>query len=439
MIVQTHDINLAQVLDGKLVKRLLNSFFLATGLGASIADSAGQPIITLDGHSAACTLCRAVRNTEVGSQRCIESNAKAGMQAAQLGEPYIYRCHAGLIEWSAPVLFDNRYLGSVICGPVLMWEPDDLAINEIRSKVQDLGIDTDEITRSVNDVRIMTGPGVQAAAELLFVIANQMAQSGMMTLMQRRELNAQQAKLAEEIYARKKAEEVLKDVEARAVKPVYPIEKEQELLDKVKLGDRLGAKEILNELLGSIFFRTGCSTEVIKARILELMVVLSRAAVEAGASMEKLLGLNYGYVEELSTIYKFEELCAWIVKVLDTFLDVAAENKDMRNAKVIQDAVEYIATNYNKELTLEEVAQASYLSPYYLSHLFRSELNCTFVEYVTKVRIENAKRLMRGTNLSLSEICEEVGYKDSSYFSKVFRKAEGIVPSRYRQQICANR
>jgi two-component system response regulator YesN len=317
-----------------------------------------------------------------------------------------------------------------------MWDLDDLAVNEILSKISDLELDEQEILTSLKMLSITTGSKVQAAADLLFVLSNQLAQSGMMTLMQRRELNAQQARLAEEIYARKRAEEVLKDIEARADRPIYPFEKEQELLGRVRIGDRTGAKEILNELLGSIFFRSGGNDELIKARLLELMVVLSRAAVEAGASMEKLLGLNYSYVQQLSGISRFDDLCVWIVKVLDTFLDVAAENRNMKNAKVIHDAVEYITANYNKNLVLEEVAQVVYLSPYYLSHLFRSELGCTFVEYVTKIRIETAKKLMRGSNNSLSEISEEIGYKDSGYFSKVFRKSEGMTPSQYRQHMC---
>lgn len=436
------EFSLIQVLDIKLVSRLLTSFSIATDLGAVIAEADGSPISLAginNSRHPACLLCQRVCSDKAGLRRCADSHANAGIQASQLGEPYIFRCHAGLIKWSAPIVFQSKYLGSVLCGPVLMWDPDELAITEICTRLSDLGIPEDEMRSLATGIKVMSGPNVQAAAELLFVISNQLAQSGMTTLLARRELNTQQARLAEEIYARKKAEEIIKDVEARAKHPVYPLEKEQDLLARVKLGDRQGAKEILNELLGSIFFRTGCSTEVIKARVLELMVVLSRAAVEAGASLEKLLGLNFNYVKELYDIQRFEELCAWIVKVLDTFLDVAAENRDMKNAKVIQDAVEYITTNYNRELTLDEVASTAHVSPYYLSHLFRSELDCTFVEYMTKCRIENAKRLMKGTNLTLTEICDEVGYKDSSYFSKVFKKTEGVIPSKYRQHLAASR
>ena len=257
----------------------------------------------------------------------------------------------------------------------------------------------------------------------------------MLTLQQRKELNEQQARLAEAIFERKQAEETIKALESRAQSVPYPIDKEYLLLSKVKLGDRTGAKEILNEMLGDIFFRAAGNIDLIKARVLELVVVISRAAVEGGASLDKLLGLNYDFISELSHMNEIDEICYWLVKVLDTFMDTVYETRNVRNAKNLGEALKYIRENYHQNLTLESVAQQIYISPYYLSHMFREELGITFVEYLTMVRMEEAKRLLMDSSLSVVAIASQVGYEDASYFSKVFKKYVGMSPNRYRKNI----
>lgn len=81
------------------------------------------------------------------------------------------------------------------------------------------------------------------------------------------------------------------------------------------------------------------------------------------------------------------------------------------------------------------MARKVYISPYYLSHLFREELNITFLEYLTMVRMEEAKKLLKDTSLSIVAIASQVGYEDASYFSKVFKRYVGISPAQYRKNL----
>ena len=211
------------------------------------------------------------------------------------------------------------------------------------------------------------------------------------------------------------------------------MDKETELLNRVRMGDRNGAKEILNEILSDILLHSASNIELIKARILELIVVISRAAVEGGASLNKLLGLNYGFISELSSLNAIEDICMWIVKVLDVFMDTVYESRDIKNSKVLSDALSYIREHYRENLTLDLVSKNVYISSYYLSHLFKEELDITFVEYLTKIRIEMAKKRLKNQDLSIMDIASEVGYDDSSYFSKVFKRNTGLSPSQYRK------
>ena len=95
-------------------------------------------------------------------------------------------------------------------------------------------------------------------------------------------------------------------------------------------------------------------------------------------------------------------------------------------------AIEYIDQNFRKRLTLKSVAKSIYVSPYYLSHIFRDELDTTFSDYVNSKRIEEAKRLLGERSYDTKTLNELVGFNDVNYFIKIFKKYTGTTPSKYR-------
>lgn len=103
------------------------------------------------------------------------------------------------------------------------------------------------------------------------------------------------------------------------------------------------------------------------------------------------------------------------------------------HAHVLRRAQEFITTHYTESLSLEQVAEHVALSPTYFSRIFKQVIGCTFVEYLTRVRLEEARRLLRTTTLSLAEISYAVGYQSPNYFSEVFKTVEGMTASAYRR------
>ncbi|MEC2346567.1 helix-turn-helix domain-containing protein, partial [Paenibacillus barengoltzii] len=99
---------------------------------------------------------------------------------------------------------------------------------------------------------------------------------------------------------------------------------------------------------------------------------------------------------------------------------------------VVQRAILFVTQRFKEEISMEQTAEYVNLSPYYFSKLFKLQTGENFSDYLTRLRIEEAKRLIAERSLSLKEICYEVGYKDPNYFSRVFKKAVGISPSEYR-------
>ncbi len=426
-------LRMEDALEPSAVRKLLNTYVYATGLGALFLAADGRTLIEPEQYGQICPFCSGVQGCAEGRERCLTSIHKAGRQAAELGECYITRCHAGLVELYAPILYRDIYLGCVACGPVLMWELDEMARQEILQRTAGLPLAGEELLRHCESIRVYSGKSVQASADLLFTAVNGLAQAGMAELQQRRDRNQQQSRIAELVFAKKQAEETITALEDTV--SVYPLHKEKELLGRVRLGDRAGARELLNEILGEIFLRNAGNDEVIKARVLELVVVLSRAAVEGGARLETMLGLNFALLTEVLAIGNFDEMCLKLRHTLDSMLDNVYDTRNVKNAETLSTVLSYIREHYAQPITLDEVARNVYLSSYYLSHCFKSELGITFIEYLTRVRMEEAKRLLGDRSRSMQNIAEAVGYDDASYFSKVFKKNVGTTPNKYRARL----
>ena len=124
--------------------------------------------------------------------------------------------------------------------------------------------------------------------------------------------------------------------------------------------------------------------------------------------------------------YCASDIQSWFV---NTFKKITIDHNQYSSR--IQNAIQYIRTHYDQDLTLEEVAENLGISYIYLSKLFKKETGQTFLEYLTKYRIEKAKYILRKGDYKVYEVAEQVGYKTSQYFSSVFRKNTGMNPSDY--------
>ncbi len=106
-----------------------------------------------------------------------------------------------------------------------------------------------------------------------------------------------------------------------------------------------------------------------------------------------------------------------------------------QSRKYIERAKRYILERYDQQITLEEVAQYVDLSPNYFSLLFKEKTSKTFIDFLTEARLDRAKQLLEENELSLKEICYQIGYKDPNYFSRVFKKHFHVSPKQFQKQI----
>lgn len=213
---------------------------------------------------------------------------------------------------------------------------------------------------------------------------------------------------------------------------LHQLQKEKELLCKVRLGDFDGARACLEEISAEIFRIGPNNIGVIKVRVLELMLVLSRAIVDGGADYDKVSSINNKLITDIAFQKALGGISLTLRQALEAYIKCRPASYS-KHGEVVKRAKEFIMNNYHQQLTLEQIARSVHMSPYYFSHIFKDTEGISVIEYVTKVRIERAKFLLLDPNVTICEISENLGYKEPGYFTKVFRKVVGQTPSQFRK------
>lgn len=115
-------------------------------------------------------------------------------------------------------------------------------------------------------------------------------------------------------------------------------------------------------------------------------------------------------------------------------LQVGEEWREMPRNQVLQAAERYIQVHYTEPLTVQAIADHAYVTPEWLSTLFKKHHDSTVLDYITRLRMEKAKELLQDVGLKIYQIGGRVGYRDTVYFSRLFRKHAGMTPKEYRNQ-----
>lgn len=122
-----------------------------------------------------------------------------------------------------------------------------------------------------------------------------------------------------------------------------------------------------------------------------------------------------------------------LLKEVSLSITAKINNYNSKSIKLIlRNALDYIHEHYSEQLTLNDVAEHVYVSPSYLSRMFKKELGKNFVDYLNGLRIEKAKELLMDPRYKTYEVAEIVGIPDAHYFSRLFKKYEGVSPTEYR-------
>ncbi len=356
---------------------------------------------------------------------CSKKHQDSCMQSLNLGESYIYLCPGGLIHFTVPIVKDNSYQGSVLAGPISLDYPDITLVDGI---IQKYNISLDyrrKMYTALTAIPLIEPFQARHLSKLLFLLVTNLITGEAERTKKLSEKAFQQAKIGEYIQLTKE------DKPYSATQ--YAMEKS--LIHDVLSGNSKGAKATLNEMLGQIYFSSGNNIEIIKVRTIELVALLSRATYEAGSNESSVYHMTESFMMELTNVKNLTDLSYVLMETLEQFTNMAFSHTNNNNLSVIKKSIDFINDHYNQNITLEMAADQVGLNPAYFSTLFKKETGINFSSYLLNLKIENAKLLLKNSNLSLINIAVELGFDNQSYFSNVFKKATGMTPKQYRQTL----
>ncbi|MFC4601106.1 response regulator [Cohnella hongkongensis] len=208
---------------------------------------------------------------------------------------------------------------------------------------------------------------------------------------------------------------------------------EEELLLSLRVCDENGLETWLAAFSAYLKSRSFTQHET-KTLSLQQMIAATHVLVEMHPQLQLDELMSTRDMERIFQAGTIDEL----LRLLRSFLqDLLATTQSLRRSgknAVIEKAKAYIQENYASNLTLETIASEVFLSPVYLSFLFKQVEAVNITDYITQVRIDRAKTLLRTTNGKTYEIAGRVGYQDDKYFARIFKKKVGMTPSEFRSQ-----
>lgn len=215
------------------------------------------------------------------------------------------------------------------------------------------------------------------------------------------------------------------------VRELYLCE-EPVLLAAIRRADRREATRVINTVLVHIYSLGEERSDLLKGLLLELVVMMSRAAVEAGAGQTEVLGMRFEHLCKLATIEDDEQLAAWLREAVLRIFEAVERKQGLVPHQGVSKALQIIREEAGSPLTREDVARRAGVSPAHLSELLRERTGRTFSDLLRKARVDKACELLRKTDLSMASIAAECGFCDQSYFTHAFFRVKKTKPKLYR-------
>jgi AraC-like DNA-binding protein len=323
----------------------------------------------------------------------VQESLRWGEAAIQFDES------GGCVYWTVPVLLNQELIGGLSACETLLddAEPDETRLRHIG----------------------------QAAQGLLDIAVRE-------NLVNQATMREAQKRMREE-QGKAEAIHLVKKRFYRSAQTIYTDE-EPALLAAIRRGERREATEIMNRIFVAIYHYGASSRDLLKSYLLELVAMMSRAAVEAGGRAESTLGLNFQSITALATLDDDEEIAVWLNEILDKLFTEIQSNRDHPHSLALNKAFAYMEAQLAESPKREAVARHVGLSSSHFAHLLSTYTGKSFRQILTELRVEAAAQRLRQGNQSLTEIALDCGFSDQSHFSRVFSKMMGASPGDYRKR-----
>ena len=225
----------------------------------------------------------------------------------------------------------------------------------------------------------------------------------------------------------------IEDVEPKSIdKITFDEIKEHQLSSCLKVGNENDVHETIDTLFSSLA-KSKTSIKEYQIYLMEIVTTILKVAKTSNINIADIFGENYNLFIELYKLSDLNEVKSWLQHICVKIMESISQERQDTCKVIVSSAKEYINKHYSlSDLGINDVCTYLHISPTYFSALFKKETKTTFINYLTQVRMEAAKDLLKSTSLKSFEIAEKVGYSEPNYFSYSFKKNFGISPSEFR-------
>lgn len=214
----------------------------------------------------------------------------------------------------------------------------------------------------------------------------------------------------------------------------YPIHIENELTDTIKLAEKDKAKELLKQLLQTVFSAELPPQEyqIPLARLLNNLLIVMQ---ESGVSLSQIHPMKGSLLEELLELHTAAEIEDWFwTNAVYPMVKIFKDRQEAQYHNISEKMIDLVQHLYDTDLTLEECASRLHYNANYLSSVFRKETGYSFSEYLSMYRFKMAKKWLADSEMPIKDIAAKLCYNNPQNFIRSFRKQEGITPGQYRDK-----
>ncbi len=208
----------------------------------------------------------------------------------------------------------------------------------------------------------------------------------------------------------------------------------ENLKERIDRFDQDGFRIVVRGILRRVQEENRLSLPALQKLCLNIVLEGMHNIPTAQLQMNEYFGRNLFTLKSIEKFKTMEQLENWILNMVGSANELMLQDKAHHKEDIILEAKEYIRQNYNRNITLQDLAEKFYLNPYYFSQLFKKKAGVTYQNYLTGYRIDRSRKLLEETDLHICEVCRLVGYSDVNHFNQLFERETGCKPSAYRQQ-----
>ncbi|MDD5602020.1 MAG: AraC family transcriptional regulator [Candidatus Izemoplasmatales bacterium] len=399
------------------------------GLSTTFLDSSGA-YLTSTRHP---DICRAFTKMRHMDQVILQGIHRAGRRSYDIKQPLLHRFGLWWFVTSAIDIKGHECTLAIgpftnICVPLPPHEGSDFSRGSLNPIAQ--------ATHELNGLLVIDPSAALEHAKTLTEITHMLLEELTIQEKLEKQLSDHQEYIKQLLFDGKTSREPLSTFTDCMPSKTKTIALEKEYISHIQTGNKEMANKLVNDVLEDLLSKADQDLDRFKANAYELLAILIRAAIHSGVPsdvMTDVIDMHYHFMKSETNC---EEIHLMISEATNTLSNAIYQIKGNSTGRShLSKAILFIRKNYHKPVALDEVARVCDISSYYLSHLFRDEMETTYVEYVNKVRLDEAKKLLQTGDYTIYQAAYHCGFRDPGYFSKTFKRYLGVTPRKYQQII----